>query len=674
MSCCCGSKLKIVVIGSDGAERNEVINLIQNHLKSNQTSFNLSCLPIEEVYPESYEGLDMDHFNRLGQPDYDSKEMEIKKITRCISKTAHHVFLLVIKNGQSKEEIKAMVENIKAVFGEKVTKSMILVLKGEALGNEGISTIEDINKEDKLKFIRCLKVCNHQESQSAVSEIVNEIQEIISESGGKCYTHKMMMMMMMMKAQSSAKKEKQELRIVVIGSNNAKKKEVIDMIWKHLQQSNNPHRTRSCCLKSKGYPVSYKGRDMFIFNPPGLYASKCNGDKMKEIKRCISKTASHLFLLVIENEPSKKKIKEMLEDIKFTFGQTVTENMVLVINGYSAEDGGGSIIDAINAEEELKNRCVNVQGQNPEPAADIMDKVEEIINACPCCYTYDEMMEARRLAEKEKQELRIVVIGSIDAGKKEVIDMIQNHPRITDKPNETKVNICCSKPQTESYAVRYERRDMILFDPPGLCDPNCNGDEMEEIRRCISKNARHVFLLVLDVNFTEENKEMLEKIESTFGENIQENMIIVFKLTQPCDEPQIDIIKRELFDLMKFLYDFAVKCERRCVDVVENFNNESAVKQIMDEINKIITISEGECYTYKMLKTVQKKEEKTKKLPIKAKIGLLVGLWVGALLGLIFFGKDFLQTGCVLGGGSGAIMGMVVPAAKERLLAIKARI
>ncbi|XP_015248981.1 PREDICTED: uncharacterized protein LOC107096714 [Cyprinodon variegatus] len=251
-------KLKIVVIGSDGAERNEVINLIQNHLKSNETSFNLSCLPIEEVYPESYEGLDMDHFNRLGQPDYDSKEMEIKKITRCISKTAHHVFLLVIKNGQSKEEIKTMVENIKAVFGEKVTKSMILVLKGEALGNEGISTIEDINKEDKLKFIRCVKVCNHQESQSAVSEIVNEIQEIISESGGKCYTHKMMMMMMM-KAQSSAKKEKQELRIVVIGSNNAKKKEVIDMIWKHLQHSNNPHRTRSCCLKAKGYPVSYKG-------------------------------------------------------------------------------------------------------------------------------------------------------------------------------------------------------------------------------------------------------------------------------------------------------------------------------------------------------------------------------------------------------------------------------
>ncbi|XP_038161586.1 GTPase IMAP family member 8-like [Cyprinodon tularosa] len=670
MSCCCGSEnleLKILVIGSNEEERNEIINLIQNHPQSSETSLNLSFMPAEEVYPGSCEDNDMALCKPLSHsvPD-DSKEME--KIKRYISKTAHHVFLLLIKNGQSKEEIKKMVENIKAEFGEKVTKSMILVVKGEAPGNEGTSIIKDIDDEEKLKFIRCVKFCSPQEGQSAAGDIMANIQDI---KEGKRYTQK---------APSSAEKEKQELRIVVIGSNNAKKKEVIDMIWKYLQQSNNPHQTRSpsatrsCCLKSKGYPVSYKGRDMVIFNPPGLYASKCYGDKMKEIKRCISKTAGHLFLLVIENEPSKKKIKEMLEDIKFTFGQTVTENMVLVINGYAAEDGGGSIIDAINAEEELKNRCVNVQGQNPESAADIMDKVEEIIDGRKCCYTYDEMMKARSLAEKEKQELRIVVIGSIDAGKKEVIDMIRNHPRITDKPNETKVNICCSKPQTESYAVRYERRDMILFDPPGLCDPNCNGDEMKEIRRCISKNARHVFLLVLDVNFTEENKEMLEKIESTFGENIQENMIIVFKLTQPCDEPQIDIIKREVFDLMKFLYDFAVKCERRCVDVVKTSNNESAVKQIMDEINKIITISEGECYTYKMLKTVQKKEEKTEKLSMRAKIGLLVGLWIGALLGLIFFGKDFLQTGCVLGGGSGAIMGMVGPAAKNRLLAIQNRI
>uniref|UniRef100_A0A3Q2CXH3 GTPase IMAP family member 8-like n=1 Tax=Cyprinodon variegatus TaxID=28743 RepID=A0A3Q2CXH3_CYPVA len=473
MSCCCGSEnleVKILVIGSNEEERNEIINLIQNHLDSSETSLNLSFMPAEEVYPGSCEDNDMALCKPLSHsvPD-DSKEME--KIKRYISKTAHHVFLLLIKNGQSKEEIKKMVENIKAEFGEKVTKSMILVVKGEAPGNEGTSIIKDIDDEEKLKFIRCVKFCSPQEGQSAAGDIMENIQDIIRYSKRKCYTQK---------APSSA--------------------------------------------------------------------------------------------------------------------------------------------------------------------------------------------------EKEKQELRIVVIGSIDAKKKEVIDMIRNHPRITDDPNETKVNICCSKPQTESYAVRYERRDMILFDPPGLCDPNCNGDEMEEIRRCISKNARHVFLLVLDVNFTEENKEMLEKIESTFGENIQENMIIVFKLTQPCDEPQIDIIKREVFDLMKFLYDFAVKCERRCVDVVKTSNNESAVKQIMDEINKIITISEGKCYTYKMLKTIQKKEEKTEKLSMRAKIGLLVGLWIGALLGLIFFGKDFLQTGCVLGGGSGAIMGMVGPAAKKRLEAIKERI
>ncbi|KAM4534617.1 GTPase IMAP family member 7-like [Fundulus diaphanus] len=261
-------------------------------------------------------------------------------------------------------------------------------------------------------------------------------------------------------------------------------------------------------------------------------------------------------------------------------------------------------------------------------------------------------------------ELRVVVIGSIAANKSEVIQQIVES-QTPDNPHETKVSVGCCTPKAKGCPVNIEGCDMVLFDPPGLCDPNCTEDVMKEIQRCVTKSARHVFLFVLEIGrYTRGQRKMVESIKSTFGESVTENMIIVFKGTVLKHERR-DI--REAVAEEKDLHSFFVDCSERYLEFYEDEPKEFAVRKIKLHIDDIIKESQGTCYSHKMMMMAQSPEEGNEKLSLPVKICLLMGIWLGAGIGFFLFGKDFLEAGGVFGGGLGGIAGMVSSAMSKRI-------
>lgn len=243
------------------------------------------------------------------------------------------------------------------------------------------------------------------------------------------------------------------------------------------------------------------------------------------------------------------------------------------------------------------------------------------------------------------------MIGNQAAKKHEVIEMFQNYsncPEPTGSPTETGVNMCCCPCKTNCYPVKIDDLDLVLFDTPDLNAANCTDDDkknIEDIQRCISKSARHVFLLVLDLGrYTTGKKELVDRITETFGEKLKENMVIVFKGDTSDDRIDVKTLKDQIKDNKDLgdLNTLMLHCSERLVTFYGD--DLSAVKKIKGHINHIIIQGDEKCYTHEMMMAANK-TGKCENLSLRQKIYLMIGLWlliaVGAIL--FFFWKDLFE-------------------------------
>lgn len=171
--------------------------------------------------------------------------------------------------------------------------------------------------------------------------------------------------------------------------------------------------------------------------------------------------------------------------------------------------------------------------------------------------------------------------------------------------------------ECDKFNAEINHRKVSVIDSPGLFDTSLTKDEViKRIKLCIPLSAPgpHVFLVVIKVGrFTDEEAEAVKIIQAVFGEESSLYTMVVFTHGDQLEDKNIHKFVRDSPELLRFI--------RTCNGRYHMFNNKEEnpeqVIQLLDQIDKMVTINGGQHYTSEMLERAERAIEEEKQRILK---------------------------------------------------------
>lgn len=183
-------------------------------------------------------------------------------------------------------------------------------------------------------------------------------------------------------------------------------------------------------------------------------------------------------------------------------------------------------------------------------------------------------------------EVSLVLVGMTGTGKSASGNTILRDTVFISQPSSNPVTAECQVAKTEINGIHVR-----VIDTPDIFDDDLKSSHKDKhVKKCkeLSESDPCVYLLVMHVSrFTDDEREILTKLEKAFGNNISEKTVILF--TRGGDLQQTEISLKDFLDSCQpNLKKIIEKCGKRCV-VFENSKSDSdQVKKLMDIVFSLI--------------------------------------------------------------------------------------